>query len=54
VVLIEDTHDIFEKVAGNKQKLIIDGADHVFSQPEHMRAMVEGVTAWLKDQVGVE
>jgi alpha/beta superfamily hydrolase len=54
VVLIEDTHDIFEEAAGNKQKLIIDGADHVFSQPEHMRAMVDGVTAWLKDQVGME
>ena len=53
VVLIEDTHDIFEQANGNHQKLIIDGADHVFSQPEHMREMVEGVTTWLKGQADV-
>ena len=44
VVLIEDTHDIFEEAVGDKQKLIIDGADHVFSQPEHMCSMVEYIT----------
>ena len=53
VVLIEDTHDIIEQATGNHQKLIIDGADHVFSQPEHMREMVEGVTNWLKGQADV-
>ncbi len=54
VVLIEDTHGIFEEAAGNKQKLIIDGADHVFSNPEHMRDMVEGVTAWVQDKVAAQ
>ena len=54
VVLIEDTHGIFKEAAGNKQKLIIDGADHVFSNPEHMREMVEGVTAWVKDKVAAQ
>ncbi|MED5585749.1 MAG: alpha/beta fold hydrolase [Verrucomicrobiota bacterium] len=53
VVLIEDTHDIFERAAGDKQKLIIEGSDHVFSQAEHMCEMVEGVTNWIKSHLGV-
>jgi alpha/beta superfamily hydrolase len=54
VVLIEDTHDMFGAAVGHKQQLIIDGADHVFSNPEHMREMVEGVTAWVKDKVAAQ
>jgi hypothetical protein len=26
----------------------------VFSNPEHMREMVEGVTAWVKDKVAAQ
>lgn len=54
VVLIEDTHDIFEKATCDKHKLIIEGSDHVFSQPEHMGEMVEGVTSWIKHGQGRE
>ena len=46
VVLIQDTHDIFEKANEPKQKLVIDGCDHVFSEPEHMTQMVEGAVSW--------
>ena len=47
VVLIDDTHDINEKVGENSSKLIIEGANHVFSDPEHMKKVVDGVIAWL-------
>jgi len=47
VVLIDDTHEIYEKAGEQKSKLIIDGADHVFSDPEHMKKMVDGVLEWL-------
>jgi alpha-beta hydrolase superfamily lysophospholipase len=48
VVLIKDTHDIFEKANEPKQKLIIDGCDHVFSEDPHRVAMVDGVVSWVK------
>ena len=47
VVLIQDTHDIFEKANEPKQKLVIDGCDHVFSEPEHMSQMVKGTVSWV-------
>ena len=47
VVLIDDTNEIYEKAGEQKSKLIIDGADHVFSDPEHMKKMVDGVLEWL-------
>ncbi|MEC7861150.1 MAG: alpha/beta fold hydrolase [Verrucomicrobiota bacterium] len=48
VVLIDDTHDIFERAGHGKEKLIIEGSDHVFSDFEHMKAMVDGVLGWIK------
>ena len=47
VVLIDDTHDIHEKAGENCTKLIIEGADHVFSDAEHMKLMVNGAVKWL-------
>jgi dipeptidyl aminopeptidase/acylaminoacyl peptidase len=47
VVLIDDTHDIHEKAGENCTKLIIEGADHVFSDAEHMKKMVDGAVKWL-------
>ena len=47
VVLIDDTNEIYEKAGEQRSKLIIDGADHVFSEPEHMKKMVDGVLEWL-------
>ena len=49
VVLIDDTHDIFERAGQGKEKLIIEGSDHVFSDPAHMKAMVDGVLEWIKE-----
>ena len=49
VVLIDDTHDIFERAGHGKEKLIIEGSDHVFSDSEHMKAMVDGVLSWIKE-----
>ncbi len=48
VVLIDDTHAIYERAAGPKQKLVLDGADHVFSDPGQMAAMVEGAVDWVR------
>ena len=48
VVLIDDTHDIYERAGQGKEKLIIEGSDHVFSDPVHMTAMVNGVLEWIK------
>ena len=48
VVLIDDTHDIFERAGQGKEKLIIEGSDHVFSDPVHMKAMVDGVLGWIR------
>ena len=48
VVLIDDTHDIYERAGQGKEKLIIEGSDHVFSDPVHMRGMVDGVLKWIK------
>ncbi len=49
VVLIDDTHDIFERAGHGKEKLIIEGSDHVFSDSKHMKAMVDGVLDWIKE-----
>ena len=49
VVLIDDTYDIFERAGHGKEKLIIEGSDHVFSDSEHMKAMVDGVLDWIKE-----
>lgn len=49
VVLIDDTHDIFERAGHGKEKLIIEGSDHVFSDSEHMKAMVDGIVSWIKE-----
>ena len=49
VVLIDDTHDIFERAGHGKEKLIIEGSDHVFSDSEHMKAMVDGVLSWIQE-----
>lgn len=48
VVLVKDTHDVFERAREPKQKLIIDGCDHVFSDDRHLAAMVGGVVDWVK------
>lgn len=48
VVLIKDSHDIFETAAGPKEKCVIEGADHVFSDPGHCRQMVEAVCGWAQ------
>ena len=49
VVLIDDTHDIHEKLE-NCTKLIIEGADHVFSDAEHMKLMVNGAVNGCRDE----
>jgi len=49
VVLIDDTYDIFERAGHGKEKLIIEGSDHVFSDSKHMKAMVDGVLDWIKE-----
>ncbi len=49
VVLIDDTHDIFERAGHGKEKLIIEGSDHVFSDSKHMKVMVDGVLGWIKE-----
>lgn len=48
VVLIKDTHEIFEKAPDAAEKLVIDGCDHVFSEPDHCKTMVDGVVGWVK------
>ncbi len=48
VVLIDDSHDILARASGNAELVVIDGADHVFS--EHAQVMVEKVVGWLQRQ----
>ena len=52
VVLIQDSHDIFAKANEPKELFIIEGSNHVFSEPEHCKAMVDKAVAWLKAQNG--
>ena len=51
VVPIDETHEIFEKANEPKQKVVIDGGDHVFSTEEAASTMVEAVVSWLKTQL---
>ena len=46
VVPIDDSHDILARASGNAELVVIDGADHVFS--EHAQVMVEKVVGWLQ------
>ena len=46
VVPMADAHDIVARAGGNAELVVIDGADHVFS--EHVQVMVERVVDWLQ------
>ena len=48
VVPIDDSHDILAQASDNAELVVIDGADHVFS--EHAQVMVEKVVGWLRGQ----
>jgi alpha-beta hydrolase superfamily lysophospholipase len=52
VVPIEETHEIFKKANEPKKRVVIDGADHVFSSEEASAEMVEAVVTWLKEFFG--
>ena len=45
---IEETNEIFDKSSAPKQKIVIKGADHVFSTEDASSAMVQAVVSWLK------
>tara|TARA_B100001123_G_C15073537_1_gene932597 strand:+ start:129 stop:962 length:834 start_codon:yes stop_codon:yes gene_type:complete len=51
VVPIEETHEIFEKGTGPRKKVVIEGADHVFSEEKASDNMVQAVVSWLKGQL---
>ena len=46
VVPMADAHDILARAGGNAELVVIDGADHVFS--EHVQVMVDRVVDWLR------
>ena len=46
VVPIDDSHDILARARDNAELVVIDGADHVFS--EHAQVMVAKVVGWLQ------
>ena len=48
VVPIADSHDILGQASDNAELVVIDGADHVFS--EHTQVMVEKVVGWVQGQ----
>ena len=48
VVPIADSHDILAQASDTAELVVIDGADHVFS--EHAQVMVEKVVGWLQGQ----
>ena len=47
VVPIDETHEIFEKAGENAQKIVLEGADHVFSKPVDVSKMIEAIVSWL-------
>ena len=51
VVPIEETNEIFDNSSAPKQKIVIKGADHVFSTEDASSAMVQAVVSWLKKQL---
>lgn len=42
-----ESDEIFAKANEPKQLLVVEGGDHVFSEPAHQKEMVEGVVGWL-------
>ena len=52
VVPIGETHEIFEQGNEPKKKVVIEGADHVFSTEQASTAMVAAVVGWLQEQLG--
>lgn len=47
VVPIEETYEIFEKAGDNAQKVVLEGADHVFSNETDVEKLVAAVISWL-------
>ena len=47
VVPVDETHEIFEKAGKNAKKVILDGADHVFSRECDVNKLVEAIVNWL-------
>ena len=47
VVPIGETHEICEKAGDNADKVVLDGADHVFSSEEATAQLVKESIAWL-------
>ena len=50
IVPIEDSHDILAKANSQAQLVMLEGANHVFSD-EYTPVMVEKVIAWIKTQL---
>ena len=48
VVPLADSHDILAQAKDHAELVVIDGADHVFS--EHAQVMVEKVVGWIQKQ----
>ena len=49
VIPIIDTHDLYAAL-GSKEKelLMVGGADHNFSNPEHLDVLISGMISWMK------
>ena len=48
VVPLADSHDILAQASDHAELVVIDGADHVFS--EHAQVMVAKVVGWIQEQ----
>ena len=48
IVPIEETHEIFDKAGDNAKKVILEGADHVFSNESDVAKMVDSILSWLQ------